>query len=408
MRQPLGHRWQYLLVSPAACSPPAELFAPGGWTRCGLHNGQPRYCHQGPDPPSGRHSAWWCTPAPHQTGTQKSPGPLSPWPPASLPDDTSSLIQKGENALQQHLMIIRVNISLVERLLKIALLPIFASVSDCYLTILTSTESTAGKSLLQLTASPVSCFHTKPGRAKTWMIWHEKKPTVNITISTYYFVLQHQSINLRFNSERDSPGSLFLSEQLPWADQSTHTCWTLYRTGWGRNNLWLLTHPAKQADARSGLRYSRWRWNVWFWSAPVTWLDVRQKKGSGMLHSAELGHNSSDISERLSRNPPPWSMMPSAMNLHSHHWSYRAGHLQTAGLQSQLMQELFTTPASSAPGENIPPVIQSLFKLIGWLETFKHLKQGKQNALLLVWNHTNHHKTTTTRYSIDEIHSIWL
>lgn len=35
-------------------------------------------------------------------------------------------------------------------------------------------------------------------------------------------------------------------------------------------------------------------------------------------------------------------------------------------------------------GENIPPVIQSLFKLIGWLETFKHLKQGKQNALLPV------------------------
>lgn len=105
-------------------------------------------------------------------------------------------------------------------------------------------------------------------------------------------------------------------------------------------------HPDKQTDSRSGLRNSQQWWNVWFWIAPVTWLDVRQKKGSGMLHSAELGHNSSDMSDRLSRNPPPWSMMPSAMNLHSHHWSCRAGHLQRAGLQSQLMQELFTTPAS--------------------------------------------------------------
>lgn len=34
-------------------------------------------------------------------------------------------------------------------------------------TLLTNTESTAGKSLLQLTSSPESCFHTKPGRART-------------------------------------------------------------------------------------------------------------------------------------------------------------------------------------------------------------------------------------------------
>lgn len=95
MLQPLGHRW-HLFVSPAACSPPAELAAPAGWTRCGLHIGQPRYCRQGRDQPSGHHSAWWCTPALHQTGTQKSLGPLSPWPPASLPDDISSLMQKGE------------------------------------------------------------------------------------------------------------------------------------------------------------------------------------------------------------------------------------------------------------------------------------------------------------------------
>lgn len=33
--------------------------------------------------------------------------------------------------------------------------------------LLTSTESTAGKSLLQLTSSPDSCFHTNPGRART-------------------------------------------------------------------------------------------------------------------------------------------------------------------------------------------------------------------------------------------------
>lgn len=110
-------------------------------------------------------------------------------------------------------------------------------------------------------------------------------------------------------------------------------------------------HPTEQAETSSGLRYSWCWWNVWFWSALVTWLDVRQKKGSGMLHSAEVGHNSSDMSDRLSRNPPPWSMMPSAINLHSHHWSYRAGHLQRTGVQRQLMQEKVSARASDVRGK---------------------------------------------------------
>lgn len=79
-------------VPPAACSPPAEPSAPGGWTRYGLHNEQPHYCHQGWGPPSGRRSEGWWIPVLHRTWTQTSPGPSSPWPPASLPEDTSSLM----------------------------------------------------------------------------------------------------------------------------------------------------------------------------------------------------------------------------------------------------------------------------------------------------------------------------
>lgn len=37
----------------------------------------------------------------------------------------------------------------------------------------------------------------------------------------------------------------------------------------------------------------------------VTWLEVRVKNGSGIEHSDELGQSSSDMSARLSRNPPP-------------------------------------------------------------------------------------------------------
>jgi len=37
----------------------------------------------------------------------------------------------------------------------------------------------------------------------------------------------------------------------------------------------------------------------------VTWLEVRVKNGSGTGHSDELGQSSSDMSARLSRNPPP-------------------------------------------------------------------------------------------------------
>lgn len=36
-----------------------------------------------------------------------------------------------------------------------------------------------------------------------------------------------------------------------------------------------------------------------------TWLDVRTKKGRGTGTSPELGHSSSEMSDRLSRKPPP-------------------------------------------------------------------------------------------------------
>ena len=52
------------------------------------------------------------------------------------------------------------------------------------------------------------------------------------------------------------------------------------------------------------------------------------KKGNGMgLPKPVFGHSSSAISDKLSRKPPPWSMIPSPINLHSHHWSTVFSHL---------------------------------------------------------------------------------
>lgn len=59
---------------------------------------------------------------------------------------------------------------------------------------LTSTESTAGKSLLQLTSSPESCFHTKPGRASTW------------GTNTHYYLLTQSCPGLAGSSSFQGPG----------------------------------------------------------------------------------------------------------------------------------------------------------------------------------------------------------
>lgn len=117
------------------------------------------------------------------------------------------------------------------------------------LNVLTSTESTAGKSLLQLTASPVSCFHTSPGRAKTCKIWHRRSQKVKSLSPTDSYFIAVTDLQ-KVKSEHHSLRSLFLWEQLPWADRSTHTCGTLYRTGWGRSNLWPLMHPDRPAKVR--------------------------------------------------------------------------------------------------------------------------------------------------------------
>lgn len=117
------------------------------------------------------------------------------------------------------------------------------------LNVLTSTESTAGKSLLQLTASPVSCFHTSPGRAKTCKIWHRRSHNIKSLSPTDSYFIAVTDLQ-EVESEHHSPRSLFLWEQLPWADRSTHTYGTLYRTGWGRSNLWPLMHPDRPAKVR--------------------------------------------------------------------------------------------------------------------------------------------------------------
>lgn len=63
---------------------------------------------------------------------------------------------------------------------------------------------------------------------------------------------------LPVQSEHHSPGSLFLWEQLPSADRSTRTCGTLYRTGWGRSNLWPLRSPAGKEKNENRVQSAFW------------------------------------------------------------------------------------------------------------------------------------------------------
>lgn len=60
---------------------------------------------------------------------------------------------------------------------------------------------------------------------------------------------------------------------------------------------------------------------------PQTWLGDLMKNGRGMGASPFVGQSSSAMSDKLSLKPPPWSITPSDMNLHSHHWSYLEDHL---------------------------------------------------------------------------------
>ena len=65
-----------------------------------------------------------------------------------------------------------------------------------------------------------------------------------------------------------------------------------------------------------------------------TWFGERMKKGNGTGESMPLfGQSSSDISDKLSLKPPPWSIMPSPINLHSHHWSTLLSYLYSLNYQ---------------------------------------------------------------------------
>ena len=71
------------------------------------------------------------------------------------------------------------------------------------------------------------------------------------------------------------------------------------------------------------------KWVIFMIKLLNTWFGERMKNGNGVgFKFWELfGHNSSEISERLSLKPPPWSIIPSPINLHSHHCSESLFHL---------------------------------------------------------------------------------
>lgn len=97
--------------------------------------------------------------------------------------------------------------------------------------LLTSTESTAGKSLLQLTSSPESCFHTKPGKARTC--------GTNTTVCDpelsrfgWPFFLPGARADLMRCRLGYSPGTPYPEGQPPLAVRSTRTWQSLGRRGW--------------------------------------------------------------------------------------------------------------------------------------------------------------------------------
>ena len=59
----------------------------------------------------------------------------------------------------------------------------------------------------------------------------------------------------------------------------------------------------------------------------VTWLGDLMKNGKMTSSSSLLGHNSSAMSDNVSRNPPPWSVTASPQNWHFHHWENFFDHL---------------------------------------------------------------------------------
>ena len=99
------------------------------------------------------------------------------------------------------------------------------------------------------------------------------------------------------------------------------------------------TGPSDDEGQSSSARSERLSWNPLPWTITppppplpyqltLTWLGDLMKNGKGTGPSDDEGQSSSARSERLSRNPPPWSITPSDRNLHSHHWSYRDDHLK--------------------------------------------------------------------------------
>ena len=62
--------------------------------------------------------------------------------------------------------------------------------------------------------------------------------------------------------------------------------------------------------------------NVWCLIDNTFWFGVLMRYGRISGTFSSNGQSSSANSARESRNPPPWSIIPSPTNFTSHHWSY--------------------------------------------------------------------------------------
>lgn len=108
---------------------------------------------------------------------------------------------------------------------------------------LTSSESTAAKSLLQLTSSPDSCFHTSAGRES---ICRREQPQVSFLCLSFTrgqpLCPSHngpcQATSLAGKALPCSPETPCSSGLLPSAARSTHTWGSPCMRGWGRTCPW--------------------------------------------------------------------------------------------------------------------------------------------------------------------------
>lgn len=273
-------------------------------------------------------------------------------------------------------MIIRANNSSLGRLLIIALFWIFC-LHFCWLLNSIHQHRVDSREIFTPADSLPSQLlphQTRQSQDLDDLTWQE---TIVIILVSTYHSLQHQSISLSVRSQRDAPGSLFLSERHPWADRSTRTCWTPYRRGWGHNSLWPLAPPTERQKP----------------GQDCDTADADEMCGSGMRWvpdwmSGRRRATACCIRRRWGTTPPtcltgcPEIHLPGQWCPLQWTCTPTTGHIEQAICRGHDCRDDWCTKESLHKpqkwGENFQPVIQSLFKLIGWLQTFKDLKQEKQ------------------------------